>query len=127
MLASFAPIGTLRGFTIVEESELRLELAGLKTGIDTITREVRELKVSVHGNQELNIGGVEARVKVLEDKQSHLNIKMTTLESERDSVRHWFKGATWVTGALLVLITVGGGVGLRTMLELLNQIAKGVP
>lgn len=108
----------------MDENELRLQLAALRSGIDEITRDVRDLKVSVHGSQDLNIGGVDSRITQLETKQEQLKVKIECLESERNNVRSWLKGAGWVAGSFLVLLGVGGGFSINRILILLRAIAE---
>jgi hypothetical protein len=124
MIASIAPIELLRGFSAVDEGELRETLAGLKVGIDAITREVRDLRVSVHGSTDLNIGGVSARISLLEKRQDELKNKMACLENERNHVRSWLRGAAWVAGAVFVLLGLGGGFSINRILQLLQAIAE---
>ena len=116
-----------RGHLIVDEQNLSSELGAMKGSLDTLALEVRDLRISVHGNQDLNIFGVEKRVTRLEECQAQRDVEMEKLKSERDAVKSWFKGATWTMGAVLAIVTIVGGWGVTTMLDMLREIMFRLP
>lgn len=134
MLNVSLPTGTQRGLLRVQTDEpvtqrvldnvIRRELGAMKESINNLTTEVRDLRVSVHGFPDLNIAGIETRIKKLEDRQMILVGQVTHLEQERDEVRGWLRGATWSMTALLTILTIGGGVSVTSILRLLQQIAE---
>lgn len=134
MLNAFSPTGIQRGLLSMSMEEpvtrrvldtvIRRELGAMNESINNLATEVRDLRVSVHGFPDLNIAGIETRIKKLEDRQMVLVGQVTHLEQERDEVRGWLRGATWSMTALLTILTIGGGVSVTSILRLLQQIAE---
>lgn len=105
--------------------ELADEMKGIKTSIDNLSNDVRDLKTSVHGNSALNINGVVMRLTQIESTQNVLRSAIRVVEEERAATKHWMKGAAWVAGSVIALLGIGGGFSVNRILDLLQAIAAG--
>ena len=103
--------------------ELADEMKGIKTSIDKLSNDVRDLKTSVHGNSSLNINGVTMRLTQIECTQNVLRASIKVVEDERAATKHWMKGAAWVAGSVVALLGIGGGFSVNRILDLLQAIA----